>query len=395
MRIQLSAAFVRSAVCPHSAKKIDYFDLNQRGFQLEVRRSGGKTYYQRYTDNRGRERQFKIGPADVLPLSAARRLAQKVQAQALIGEDPHDHRSALRNTPTLNELVRDRYLIHIKSYKRSWRTDETFLRIHIIPALGSKYIDQISGDEIAALVARMRDKQYASGTTNRVVIVLRHIFNLARKWRIPGAKENPTAGIALAPDVSRERFLSLEEARRLVASIEEDENQIAAQAIMLLLLTGARRNEITHAKWEHVDWKQKCLLVPLSKSGKPRTIALNGPALALLQKLAPQQNCAFIFASPLTGRPSPSLYFPWQRIRVRAGLSDLRLHDLRHSFASFLVNSGVSLYVVQGLLGHGNARYTQRYAHLAPDTLREAAETVGSVIVKARASRDQDIAATL
>ena len=110
------------------------------------------------------------------------------------------------------------------------------MRIHIIPALGSKYIDQISGDEIAALVARMRDKQYASGTTNRVVIVLRHIFNLARKWRIPGAKENPTAGIALAPDVSRERFLSLEEARRLVASIEEDENQIAAARSILLAL---------------------------------------------------------------------------------------------------------------------------------------------------------------
>ena len=96
-------------------------------------------------------------------------------------------------------------------------------------------------------------------------------------------------------------------------------------------------------------------------------------------------DCEYIFPSPITRRPSPSLYFPWQRIRVRAGLPDLRLHDLRHSFASFLVNRGVSLYVVQGLLGHGHTRYTQRYAHLAPDTLREAAETVGNVIADARA----------
>jgi integrase len=258
------------------------------------------------------------------------------------------------------------------------------LRIHILPAIGSRYVDQVRAEDVAELVTRMRDKHYATGTTNRVVIVLRHVFNLARKWRIPGVKENPTAGIALAPDVSRERFLSLEEAQRLIASIEQDENQVAANAILLLLLTGARRNEITHAKWEHVDWNRKSLLVPLSKSGKPRTIALNSAAISLLQKICQDAQGPYIFPSPVTQRPSPSLYFPWERIRVRANLADLRLHDLRHSFASFLVNNGVSLYVVQGLLGHGNARYTQRYAHLAPETLSEAAETVGSVIADAR-----------
>lgn len=384
-RVHLSLAFVKSATCPAGLKKIDFFDRNQRGFMLEVRCSGGKTYYQRYTDERGRERQFKIGPADILSLSAARRKGRQVQAEALVGDDPQNRRIEMRAIPTLAELVRDRYLPHVKSYKRSWCTDETVLRIHILPVLGSQYIDQIRAEQIAALVGRMREKDYATGTTNRVVIVLRHIFNLARKWRVPGITENPTTGINLAPDVNRERFLSLEEAQRLVVSIEQDENTVAAKAIMLLLLTGARRNEITQAKWEHLDWDQKSLLVPLSKSGKPRTISLNGAAVALLQAIRPIDGCEYIFPSPVTLRPSPSLYFPWQRIRVRAGLPDLRLHDLRHSFASFLVNRGVSLYVVQGLLGHGHTRYTQRYAHLAPDTLREAAETVGSVIADARA----------
>ena len=188
----------------------------------------------------------------------------------------------------------------------------------------------------------------------------------------------------LAPDVNRERFLSLEEAQRLVAAIEQDENEVAAKAIMLLLLTGGRRNEITYAKWEHLDWDKQHLLVPLSKSGKPRSIALNAAAIELLRAIRVNNESPYIFPSPVTGRPSPSLYFPWQRIRVRAGLPDLRLHDLRHSFASFLVNRGVSLYVVQGLLGHGNTRYTQRYAHLTQDTLRDAAEAVGSVIADAR-----------
>ena len=156
---------------------------------LEVRRSGGKTYYQRYTDDRGRERQFKIGPADVLSLSAARRKGRMVHAQALVGEDPQDRRIELRAIPTLAELVRDRYLPHVKSYKRSWCTDETVLRLHILPVLGSQYVDQVRAEPIAALIGKMREKQYATGTTNRVVIVLRHIFNLATKWRVPGVRK--------------------------------------------------------------------------------------------------------------------------------------------------------------------------------------------------------------
>lgn len=382
-RVPLSPAFVRSAVCPEGMRKIDFFDCEQRGFMLEVRCSGGKTYYQRYTDDRGRERQFKIGPADVLSLAAARRKARTTAAEALIGTDPQERRAELRRIPTLAELVQDRYLPHVKSYKRSWCTDETVLRVHVLPTLGSQYVDLVRAEPIAALVERMRHQGYATGTTNRVVIVLRHVFNLARKWRVPGVTENPTAGINLAPDVNRERFLSLDEAQRLIASIEQDENEVAAKAILLLLLTGGRRNEITYARWEYVDWDKKTLLVPLSKSGKPRSIALNAAAIELLNSIRRDSTSAYVFPSPVTGKPSPSLYFPWQRIRTRADLPDLRLHDLRHSFASFLVNKGVSLYIVQGLLGHAHTRYTQRYAHLTPDTLREAAEAVGDVIAGA------------
>ncbi len=382
-RVRLSAAFVKSAVCPDGTKKVDFFDSAQRGFMLEVRRSGGKTYYQRYTDERGRERQFKIGPADVLSLSVARRKARTTAAEALVGSDPQERRAEMRTIPTLAELVRDRYLPHVKSYKRSWCTDETVLRVHILPVLGFQYVDLVRAEPIAALVERMREKGYATGTTNRVVIVLRHIFNLARKWRVPGVGENPTAGINLAPDVKRERFLSLVEAHRLIASIEQDENQVAAKAIMLLLLTGARRNEVTHARWDYLDWQKQTLLVPMAKSGKPRTIALNAAAMDVLRSIPRLDLNPYILPSPLTGEPSPSLFFPWERIRTRAGLPDLRLHDLRHSFASFLVNKGVSLYVVQGLLGHAHTKYTQRYAHLTPDTLRDAAETVGSVIASA------------
>src|SRR5258707_9445752 len=161
-RVHLSAAFVRSAACPDGVKKIDFFDGGQRGFMLEVRSSGGKTFYQRYTDERGRERQFKIGPADVLSLSMARRKARTIAAEALVGSDPQERRAEMRTIPTFAELVRDRYLPHVKSYKRSWCTDETVLRVHILPVLGSQYVDLVRAEPIAALVDRMREKGYAS-----------------------------------------------------------------------------------------------------------------------------------------------------------------------------------------------------------------------------------------
>ena len=376
----LTSRFVRAAACPVGRPKIDFFDTDQRGFLLEVRSSGGKTFYQRYIDAHGRQRQFKLGRADVLSLEQARRLGRSALAEALFGADPQTRRHDLRSVPTLIQFVRERYLPHAKASKRSWRIDETNLRIHILPSLGSLPLDMITSGNVAGLINGMHAKGYASGTTHRILALLRSLLNLARKWNIPGASANPTAGITTAPVVHRQRFLTREETQRLITAIGEDKNRVAANAIMLLLLTGARRNEITQAKWEYVDWQTRTLLVPLSKSGRPRRIALNAAAIALLQSLPQTTNDEYIFPSPFSGHAFASLFYPWDRIRRRAGLLDVRLHDLRHSFASFLVNQGVSLYVVQGLLGHTQPRMTQRYAHLAQQTLLNAAEVVSAVI---------------
>lgn len=143
-RINLTARFVRDAVCPAGERKINFFDINNPGFLLEVRSSGGKTYYQRYRDRRGQERQCKIGPPRVLSLSQSRRKARKVLAEALLGNDPQKQRQDLRDIPTLAEFTRERYLPFAKNAKRSWRTDETVLRVQIIPVLGRVPLDQIT-----------------------------------------------------------------------------------------------------------------------------------------------------------------------------------------------------------------------------------------------------------
>ena len=347
-KVPLTKSFVRHSACPPGARKIGFFDASLGGFLLEVRSSGGKTFYQRYRDAHGRERQFKIGAAHVLTVAQARRKARAVLAEAALGGDPQQERQELRSIPTLAEFARNSYLPYAKNVKRSWKTDETILRLHIVRKIGGLPLDQIANQAIADLLRRMQDAGYASGTTNRVLVFIRHMFNLASKWGVPSAGKNPTAGLKTAPDACHERFLTPQETQRLLLALDADENQIAGRAIKLLLLTGARRNEVTQAKWEQVNWAQRTLLVPLSKTGRPRSIRLNSAALEILRATPRIEDNPFIFPSPITGRPSSSLHFPWLRIRKRAGLLDVRLHDLRHSFASFLVNNGVSLYVVQG-----------------------------------------------
>jgi len=157
-------------------------------------------------------------------------------------------------------------------------------------------------------------------------------------------------------------------------------NVQVTQVVALLLLTGARKREVLDARWECVDLRRRLLTVPVSKSGRPRHIALSDAAVKLLEGLPREEGMPWVFFNPKTRKPPVSIFYAWDTIRKRAGLAGVRLHDLRHSFASFLVNSGRSLYEVQKLLGHYDPRVTMRYAHLSPGALIEAANIVGNLV---------------
>lgn len=258
--------------------------------------------------------------------------------------------------------------------------DERIARQHIFPALGKYQLTDIPCNDVLLWHADCCTK-FAPSTVNRIVALLKAVFNYAERLEFLDKHHNPTKHIvALKVPYQRERYLSQKEARRLLQVLNEYPNYLPALAIKLLLYTGARKSEILQARWEYLSIGQHILTVPLSKSGRARYIALSDAALSVIRSLPRRKGCPFLFPSRDGTKPFCDLFIPWKKFRTQAGIPDVRLHDLRHSFASFLVNAGESLYTVQALLGHSNPKITMRYAHLAQHSLIKAANTVGKIV---------------
>ena len=207
-----------------------------------------------------------------------------------------------------------------------------------------------------------------------MVIVLE--LNLAVRWEIPGVTKNPTKDVALFEDPhNKERYLSEAEAQTLYRAVQASVNPMLQYIIPMLILTGARKREVLDAKWDEFDMERRQWRVSVTKAGKPRYVPLSDGVIQMLSTM-PHDNSQWVFPNPKSGKPYVSIFCAWNTARKLAGLADVRIHDLRHSFASFLVNAGRSLYEVQKILGHTQIKTTQRYAHLSQDTLIDAANVV-------------------
>lgn len=193
--------------------------------------------------------------------------------------------------------------------------------------------------------------------------------------------KNPSAEIPLYPvNNIKDRFLSADEAKRLFAALEQSDSVMLPYIVKMLLLTGARKNEVLNARWADFDLKRKLWTIEFNKSGKTRHVPMSDLAVELVLSLPRFEGCEFAFANPKTLKPYVHIFSSWDTARKKAKLPDVRIHDLRHSFASFLVNNGRSLYEVQKILGHTQVKTTQRYAHLSQDSLRSAANEVGRAL---------------
>jgi len=266
----------------------------------------------------------------------------------------------------------------------SIRNDRLLLKHHLEPAFRNRKIAEITREDVSRLHQSLKAHPYAA---NRALALLSKMMNLAEKWGLRPDGSNPCRHVERFKEKRRQRFLSaaeLLELGKVLATVEREnvEHRSVVPAIRLLLFTGARRGEMLGLEWRHVDWQNLCLNLPESKTGA-KTIHLNPPALVVLKALRSRGKKESHWVLPGRRKDGPLVGLPhaWQRIRKRAKLGDLRLHDLRHSFASVGAANNMSLPMIGALLGHSQPQTTQRYAHLAADPLKEAAERIGERIV--------------
>jgi site-specific recombinase XerD len=381
--------FYKDLTCPPGRSHVEVFDPVLKGFYLDLLASGRKSFRLRYRFNQ-QLRVITLGDAAEMSLEDARQAAREWLRKCKSGTDPLALPAHVLG-PTVAAFFVEQYLPYIKSYKRSWDTDDSMMRNHLLPKLGHKHMGTLTPPDVAIFVEQMKSEGYAPGTCNRALVLLRYGFTLALRWKLPGVLSNPVKEVKnLRDDNKIERFLTTEQMARLMAEVRESESGMLQHIVLFLLYTGARKREVLDAKWVDVDWERKSWRLPKTKSGKIRHIPLSVGALQLLGHLRDQSASQGevghairaewaqrpIFANPKTGLPYVSFFYSWDTARKRAGLPELRVHDLRHSFASFLVNAGRSLYEVQELLGHADIRTTSRYAHLSRERLFAAVEAV-------------------
>ena len=373
-KIKLDASACLLATCEPGKRKIDHWDTTIAGFVLETRSSGGKTYYLRYFDAAGRQRQHKIGGFADVTFDKARKAAQRLRSEVVLGGDPSGDKEEKRAIPSYASLAAD-HLAHAATYQRSYSSTELIMNRHILPRWGRLRLDEIIPQDIGRWLAEKAAEGLKPATVEKIRVVFNRTWELGRQWDVKGAESNPVQRVPRRSfSNARERFLTAEEAARLKVAVEASLNPQLKHVVALLLLTGARLGELLTAEWKDLHLERRVWLIPTSKTGKPRHVPLSQSAIDVIGQLPRFEGCPYLVPNPETKLPFVTVKHAWQTARKEAGLRDLRLHDLRHSAASFMINAGIDLYAVGKVLGHADHKSTMRYSHLANETLLAAVE---------------------
>ena len=369
-------------------RETDFFVFDERlpGFGVRVLASGVKTFQVQYKSG-GRTRRKSLGRHGALTADEARREAQKILGEVAKGDDPIERIAEARRAPTMAGLA-ERFLeehVGVRCKPRTAFDYKSALRRLILPRLGAFRIVDVTRKDVAALHDALRATPIQA---NRVLTILSKMFNLAELWGLRPDGSNPCRHIQKYRETRRERYLKAGELARLggvLAEVEAEGSETAfvVAAYRLLLLTGCRLREIERLEWAHVT--ETHLELPDSKTGR-RRVPLPPEARAILEALRRRSSGAFVIEGKIPGAHITDLEKPWQRVRRRAGLDDVRLHDLRHSYASMAVQNGVDLLTVGAILGHKSLATTRRYAHLSDAPIRDAADKVSSLLSQSLAA---------
>ena len=298
-----------------------------------------------------------------------------------MGADPRGEEKARKAVLTYAEFFTEHYLPYAKPRKRSWSKDEEMYRLRLNAEFGGQRLNQITRQQIQTFHTTLKDQGLSASTCNHYIKLIKHSLNLAIDWCM--LDTNPAVRVPLFnEDNKQENYLNDSELERLMTVMRTDENRTICMIIMYLLSTGARLNEALQATWSQIDRERRVWRIPASnsKSKKIRSVPLNDSAIDVLNQLDTEGNFEHLFINKQTGEPYTTIHKVWGRLRGKAGLPHLRIHDLRHQYASFLVNSGRTLYEVQQILGHSDPSVTQRYAHLSTKALQDAANSASVII---------------
>jgi len=358
------------------------WDGELRGFGVRTAPSGVASYFLKYRTEAGRQRWRRIARTDEMAPEEARRIARGILNAVSRGDDP----GAVKLT--VRELAARFLDEHVRPLKKPSTASgyETALNKHVLPALGELKAQKITSADLAELHRAVGGQRKHRYQANRTIAIISSMYTFAARRHIVPAGFNPTKGVERYREEGRERFLDVADLARLGDAIREAEagtrpiSPHVAAALRLLLFTGARLREILHLRWSEIDFERGLLVLPDSKTGK-KPIILNAPALAILTDLPRASDYVIAGAGPT--KPRADLKHPWKIVRDRAGLQGTRLHDLRHTFASFAAGGGLGLPVIGKLLGHTQAATTNRYAHLDANPLRRASERVAGEIAAA------------
>lgn len=380
-------------------KEFFLWDDELKGFGLRVYPSGRKMYLAQFRAG-GRLRRVNIGLHGALTPDLARTEAMKHLSDVRLGGDPAKERDKRKTSPTMKEFGRrfldEHVAVHCKAsthgeYKRS-------VELFIDAKLGSHRIIDITRADVVDLHQSMKATPYQA---NRTLGVLSVMFSVAHSWGVRADGVNPCWKVKRFKEVKRERYLTPDELARLGQVLRQSDTEPeAVNGIRLLLLTGCRLGEIQTLKWEYVDFDASVLRLPDSKTGA-KIVPIGKAVIDVLRSIPERKDNPYVITGRLEGQYLSDIQKPWRRLRKRAGLDGLRIHDLRHSFASDALQLGQDLTMIGKLLGHTQVQTTARYAHLKTDPIRAAADKVSEAIAIAlsrpaqprQAADDSDAAA--
>lgn len=350
---------------------VTYSDTEEKGLKLYVTETGTKSFFVRKMV-KGRDQRFMIGDFPDLSVENARKAAQDMKYEIRKGKDPNEEKQKFRKESTLKELFNEYMERYSKKQKKSWQYDEREIPKFLSPWFGRKLSD-ITKQQVQKLHELIRDDN-GLYQANRLLERLKSMYNRAIEWGWDGT--NPCNGIKKYKEIKRERFIQPLEFKPFFEALEEEENIAAKNYIWISLLTGARRSNVLAMRWDEINFERNIWRIPETKNGDPQEVPLVKQAIDLLKVLKEESESEWVFPSPSskTGHLQDPKK-PWQRILKKAGIDDLRIHDIRRTLASYQTIMGTSLTIVGKSLGHKSSKATEIYAKLTLDPVRDSMQT--------------------